>query len=142
MELGEWESLDFNLGPAQESLKDPRKKHRDTFDRDAYRLEAEETAQYFDVPEPEPTPARKVRDFSSTAELRRPVREAAQRMLTTGSLIETPVPEIFHQCLLCRFTGSIMFENMGIEKHVFWRQGKIISATSNHIDDRLDHFLY
>ncbi|HPQ40595.1 MAG TPA: DUF4388 domain-containing protein, partial [bacterium] len=62
--------------------------------------------------------------------------------LTQGSLEETCILETFRQAIIHNFTGQLRFENQTIEKSVFWKRGKIVLATSNDIDERLDNFLF
>jgi len=62
--------------------------------------------------------------------------------LTEGSLQETSILETFRQCIINSFTGQLKFQKQEIEKNVFWKRGKIITADSTDIDERLDNFLF
>lgn len=62
--------------------------------------------------------------------------------LKAGSLEETTVLETFRQCILHNFSGKIQYQYLGIEKNIFWKRGRIVVATSNDIDERLDNFLF
>ncbi len=69
-------------------------------------------------------------------------REIPKLDLTTGNLIEKMVPDIFQHAIACQFTGSIEFKFEDVLKTVFWRRGKIISATSNKSTERFDNFVF
>ncbi|MBN1880458.1 DUF4388 domain-containing protein [bacterium] len=62
--------------------------------------------------------------------------------LSEGGLEETIILETFRQCIVYSFTGEISYENQKIKKKVFWKKGRIVSASSNDIDERLDNFLF
>ena len=70
------------------------------------------------------------------------VRKGQKWNLKTGNIADLPIPELFMRCMEHGFSGCMSFENSGIAKSVFWKRGKIITATSNDIDERLDNFLY
>ncbi len=62
--------------------------------------------------------------------------------LTEGSLETTIILETFRQCIVHLFSGEIAYENQKISKKVFWKKGRIVSASSTDIDERLDNFLF
>jgi DNA-binding response OmpR family regulator len=62
--------------------------------------------------------------------------------LTTGSLEDIHILDIFHRCIIHTFSGEITFDNQAVKKTVFWKRGRIISAISDDIEERLDNFLF
>lgn len=62
--------------------------------------------------------------------------------LTTGSLEDIHILDVFHRCIIHAFTGGITFDNQTVKKTVFWKRGRIISAFSDDIEERLDNFLF
>ncbi|MGB3974952.1 MAG: DUF4388 domain-containing protein [bacterium] len=62
--------------------------------------------------------------------------------LTRGSLEDTHILAIFQRCIMHLFTGEITCRKQEIKKTVFWKRGRIISAVSNSVEERLDNFLF
>ncbi len=94
----------------------------------------------------DPAPARTVTRRSRMAipEFKEETRPTVDKEmeLKEGDLATLPVPELFRLCLEKKFSGCIHFSNLGITKQVFWRRGRILTALSDDIDERLDNFLY
>ena len=78
------------------------------------------------VPEPAAAPSPPVKSFR----------------ISTGSLADVPATELFRECLEHEVSGSLEFTNLGITKTVYWKRGKILTVTSDDIDERLDNFLF
>ncbi len=62
--------------------------------------------------------------------------------ITSGNLADIPATELFRECLEHEVSGSLDFTNLGITKTVYWKRGKILTVTSDDIDERLDNFLF
>ncbi|MFQ5791439.1 MAG: DUF4388 domain-containing protein [Acidobacteriota bacterium] len=58
-----------------------------------------------------------------------------------GSLSETSLPELLASISRSRETGIMNFHDMGRWKAIYFKEGRIIYATSNLQDDRLGEFL-
>jgi hypothetical protein len=94
-------------------------------------VETEKVSPHEPTPQPPPPPA--------------PAPQTTDRKMDLpleGNLSEYPVPVLFQQGLRHELTGAFEFSNGTVTKKIFWKRGKIITGTSNDIDERLDNFLF
>ncbi|MCA1797842.1 MAG: HDOD domain-containing protein [Geobacteraceae bacterium] len=61
--------------------------------------------------------------------------------ITQGPLTRISLPEILRQCKLQQSTGTLILNRAGIEKKLYFKQGKLVYIASNKSGERLAEFL-
>jgi CheY-like chemotaxis protein len=85
-------------------------------------------------------PQIEVPDFKEDVPIPRTDRKTLETI--EGVIKDLPVLELFRLCIDRNFNGCTDFQNIGITKQVFWKRGKIVSAISGDIDERLDNYIF
>jgi hypothetical protein len=65
----------------------------------------------------------------------------AEELTIQGSLSEASLPELLASISRSRETGVLNFHDMGRWKTIYFKEGRVVFATSNQQDDRLGEFL-
>lgn len=92
-------------------------------------------------PEP-PVQIPKEKPITPPPSISEPAKPMNSFSLNQGDIAEIPATELFRECLDHEVSGSLEMSNLGITKFVFWKRGKILTVTSDDIDERLDNFLF
>ncbi|MBN1551094.1 response regulator [bacterium] len=79
----------------------------------------------------------KPEDSKSIAE-----KSGEDEKLESGELKDISVAELIGHCIQTKFSGSLEVSNRIVTKKIFWKRGKIVTASSDDIDERFDNFLY